>query len=186
VDAGNPLVRHVNWITLETDEERQRWLEQPPARYALLPGAQPGYVDGTGMLTYIPFNGAHPDARADSTSWSAVPARSRACSWARTTAAKPRRHPIDSAFTPLKRSGATSVAQTCLGFAGGSVNQKVRAFSGADCAHTLPPAARHRARHRRQADAGAGEFLRACAALEGAEQASRNKPCRSRSRCRAR
>lgn len=100
LDPARPLVRQVNWITLETDEERQRWMNSRRRDTRFYVAHNPGYVDGLGMLTYIPFNGS-------------ILARSmvrflvgRAGKITRLVlgkegGARPRRHPIDSAFQPL-------------------------------------------------------------------------------------
>ncbi|HZN48801.1 MAG TPA: hypothetical protein VFB71_14345 [Ramlibacter sp.] len=106
VDSANPLLRHVNWITLESTEERQRWLasRRPDTRFYL--AMNPGYVHGHGMLTYIPFNGtillqslvrflvgrAGKIIRLALGKQTVVPGQRR-------------RHPIDSAFQPLESAG---------------------------------------------------------------------------------
>lgn len=58
VDPGNPMVRRVNWITRETEAERQRWQasRRPNARFYMR--ANPGYVEGHGLVTLIPMDGA--------------------------------------------------------------------------------------------------------------------------------
>jgi hypothetical protein len=104
VDPANPLVRHVNWVTLETEEERSRWMASKRRDTRFYLDNNPGYVQGHGMLTYIPFNGS-------------ILLRSlvrfvvgRAGKIARLMMGKeapkgtPRRHPIDSAFQPLESS----------------------------------------------------------------------------------
>jgi hypothetical protein len=100
VDPANALVREVNWITLESDEDRQRWHGSTRRDTRFYLEHNPGYVDGHGMLTYIPFNGA-------------ILLRSlvrflvgRAGKITRLLlgkdgGARPKRHPIDSAFQPL-------------------------------------------------------------------------------------
>lgn len=101
VDGADPLVRHVNWITLESEEERQRWMNSRRRDTRFYLEHNPGYVNGTGMLTYIPFNGVillRAMLRF---------LRGRAGKIARLLLGKenkkaPRRHPIDSAFTPLE------------------------------------------------------------------------------------
>jgi hypothetical protein len=106
VDPANPLLRHVNWVTLESTEERQRWLasRRPDTRFYL--AMNPGYVHGHGMLTYIPFNGtillqslvrflvgrAGKIVRLALGKQTVVPGQRR-------------RHPIDSAFQPLESAG---------------------------------------------------------------------------------
>ena len=101
VDGADPLVRHVNWITLESEEERQRWMNSRRRDTRFYLEHNPGYVNGTGMLTYIPFNGVillRAMLRF---------LRGRTGKIARLLLGKenkkaPRRHPIDSAFTPLE------------------------------------------------------------------------------------
>jgi hypothetical protein len=100
VDPADPLVRRVDWITLETDEERQRWMASRRRDTRFYLDHNPGYVDGHGMLTYIPFNGS-------------ILLRSlvrflvgRGRKIVRLMLGKdapgqPRRHPIDSAFQSL-------------------------------------------------------------------------------------
>ena len=57
VDPANPLVRKVDWITLESQEERQRWRNsrRPDTRFYV--EQNPGYARGHGLSTYIPVNG---------------------------------------------------------------------------------------------------------------------------------
>lgn len=105
VDPANALVRQVNWITLESDEERSRWMASRRRDTRFYLDHNPGYVQGHGMLTYIPFNGS-------------ILLRSlvrflvgRAGKIYRLARGKdrnstPRRHPIDSAFQPLDRRDA--------------------------------------------------------------------------------
>lgn len=105
VDPANPLVRHVNWVTLETEEERNRWLASKRRDTRFYLDNNPGYVQGHGMLTYIPFNGSillRSLVRF-------VAGRGRKITrlmLGKEAAAKgtPRRHPIDSAFQPLESS----------------------------------------------------------------------------------
>ena len=100
VDPANALVRHVNWITLETDEERQRWLNsrRRDTRFYLF--HNPGYVDGKGMLTYIPFNGAIL-LRSLVRFLVGRAGKITRLMLGKESAGTPRRHPIDSAFAPL-------------------------------------------------------------------------------------
>ena len=104
VDPADPLVRHVNWVTLESEEDRKRWMASKRRDTRFYLDHNPGYVEGHGMLTYIPFNGA-------------ILLRSlvrflvgRAGKITRLLLGKdggpkaPRRHPIDSAFQPLESS----------------------------------------------------------------------------------
>ena len=58
VDPGNPLLRHVNWITMETEEDRQRWRASQRQDTRFYIDNNPGYPEGHGMLTFIPINGA--------------------------------------------------------------------------------------------------------------------------------
>lgn len=58
VDPANPLVRHVHWVTLETEEDRNRWRSSRRQDTRFYLDNNPGYTEGHGMLTYIPFNGA--------------------------------------------------------------------------------------------------------------------------------
>ncbi|WP_257459150.1 cyclic nucleotide-binding domain-containing protein [Archangium lipolyticum] len=55
VDPANPLVREVGWRTRETEMEREYWLhcDKPPARYFV--EANPGYVEGHGLVTVVPI-----------------------------------------------------------------------------------------------------------------------------------
>jgi hypothetical protein len=57
VKPTNPLVRQVDWVTVETDEESRRWRrsKRPDTRFYM--EANPGYLYGHGLLTYIPVNG---------------------------------------------------------------------------------------------------------------------------------
>lgn len=54
VDAARPLVRKVGWKTRETEAEREYWqhCDKPAARYFI--EANPGYVDGNGLVTVVP------------------------------------------------------------------------------------------------------------------------------------
>lgn len=56
VDA-DPMVRRIQWITRETREERRRWQfsRRPTTRLYLR--ANPGYVEGNGLVTLIPMDG---------------------------------------------------------------------------------------------------------------------------------
>lgn len=104
VDPANPLVREVNWITLESEEDRKRWNASKRRDTRFYLDNNPGYVQGHGMLTYIPFNGSmllRSLARF-------LLGRGRKIArlmMGRDAGAKaPRRHPIDSAFQPLESS----------------------------------------------------------------------------------
>jgi hypothetical protein len=101
VDPTNPLVRQVNWITLETDEERQRWNNSSRRDTRFYLEHNPEYVNGTGMLTYIPFNGSIL-MRALVSFLVGRAGKITRLMLGKEAAGKPRRHPIDSAFTPLE------------------------------------------------------------------------------------
>lgn len=58
VDPARPLVRRVDWVTLESAEEQQRWLRSKRRDTRFYIANNPGYAEGHGLLTYIPFNGA--------------------------------------------------------------------------------------------------------------------------------
>ncbi|HEX7891323.1 MAG TPA: hypothetical protein VF522_18360 [Ramlibacter sp.] len=53
----NPLIRRVDWITLESAEERARWTtsRRPDTRFYV--DRNPGFAQGHGLATYIPVNG---------------------------------------------------------------------------------------------------------------------------------
>lgn len=55
VDPQRPLVRHVGWITRDTEAERRYWqtCDFPVARFYL--EQNPGYVEGHGLLTLVPL-----------------------------------------------------------------------------------------------------------------------------------
>lgn len=57
VDPANPLVRRVDWVTMESEEDRQRWRSSRRADTRFYIANNPGYTQGHGMLTYIPING---------------------------------------------------------------------------------------------------------------------------------
>lgn len=102
VDPARPLVRRVNWLTLESSEERTGWRvsRRQDTRFYL--DNNPGYVRGHGMLTYIPFDGAillrslvrFLVGRAGRILRLLLRRESRP----RT----PRRHPVDSALQPFE------------------------------------------------------------------------------------
>jgi hypothetical protein len=58
VDAARPLVRKVGWKTRETEAEREYWqhCDKPAARFFI--EANPGYVDGNGLVTVVPATAA--------------------------------------------------------------------------------------------------------------------------------
>ena len=57
VDPTNPLVRQVDWVTMESEEDRLRWRNSKRADTRFYIQSNPGYPQGHGMLTYIPING---------------------------------------------------------------------------------------------------------------------------------
>lgn len=57
VDPANALVRRVDWVTVESEEDRQRWRSSRRADTRFYMAANPGYTQGHGLLTYIPING---------------------------------------------------------------------------------------------------------------------------------
>ncbi len=58
VDAARPLVRKVGWKTRETEAEREYWqhCDKPAARFFI--EANPGYVEGHGLVTVVPVTAA--------------------------------------------------------------------------------------------------------------------------------
>ncbi len=54
VDAAHPLLRHVGWRTRESEVEQDYWrqCDKPAARFFV--EANPGYVDGHGLVTLVP------------------------------------------------------------------------------------------------------------------------------------
>ncbi|QSQ21287.1 cyclic nucleotide-binding domain-containing protein [Pyxidicoccus parkwayensis] len=54
VDAANPLLRQVGWRTRESEVEQDYWrqCDKPSARFFM--EANPGYVDGHGLVTLVP------------------------------------------------------------------------------------------------------------------------------------
>jgi hypothetical protein len=58
IDPANPLLRKVDWVTLETTEESQRWRNSKRRDTRFYIEKNPGYAEGHGLMTYIPFNGA--------------------------------------------------------------------------------------------------------------------------------
>jgi hypothetical protein len=53
VSAGNPLTRHVHWITRDSEVERHYWrqCDKPAARFFI--EANPGYGEGDGLVTLV-------------------------------------------------------------------------------------------------------------------------------------
>lgn len=58
VDPANPMVREVKWITRETEQDRERWRASRRATARFYLRANPGYVEGHGLVTLIPVDGA--------------------------------------------------------------------------------------------------------------------------------
>jgi hypothetical protein len=58
VDEARPLVRKVGWKTRETEAEREYWqhCDKPAARFFI--EANPGYVEGHGLVTVVPATAA--------------------------------------------------------------------------------------------------------------------------------
>lgn len=58
VDEARPLVRKVGWRTRETEAEREYWqhCDKPSARFFI--EANPGYVEGHGLVTVVPVTAA--------------------------------------------------------------------------------------------------------------------------------
>ena len=102
VDAANPLLRRVNWITLETHEERARWMASKRQDTRFYLDSNPGYVQGNGMLTYIPFNGAILLLSLVRFLVGRAGKIARLMMGKENSFGKPRRHPIDSAFQSLE------------------------------------------------------------------------------------
>ena len=59
VDPLNPLVVHVGWRTLDSKIERIYWrrCENSDARFFIQ--QNPGYSEGHGLLTMVPFSCTH-------------------------------------------------------------------------------------------------------------------------------
>jgi hypothetical protein len=57
VNEENPLLRRVNWVTLETESDRQRWQTSKRADTRFYIANNPGYPQGTGLVTLIPVTG---------------------------------------------------------------------------------------------------------------------------------
>lgn len=104
VDPADPLVRRVNWVTLESEEDRKRWMASKRRDTRFYLDHNPGYVDGNGMLTYIPFNGAILLRSLVRFLVGRAGKITRLLLGKDTGGKAPRRHPIDSAFQPLESS----------------------------------------------------------------------------------
>lgn len=100
VDPSDPLVRRVDWITLESEEERQRWMASRRRDTRFYLDHNPGYVEGHGMLTYIPFNGSIL-LRSLVRFLVGRGRRIVRLMLGKDGPGQPRRHPIDSAFQSL-------------------------------------------------------------------------------------
>jgi hypothetical protein len=55
VHEDNPLVRQVNWVTIESDEERARWQNSSRADTRFYIAQNPGYGEGHGLVTLLPL-----------------------------------------------------------------------------------------------------------------------------------
>ena len=55
VHPGNPLVRRVNWVTIESEEERARWQNSPRTDTRFYIAQNPGYGEGHGLVTLLPL-----------------------------------------------------------------------------------------------------------------------------------
>jgi len=104
VDPANPLVREVNWVTLESEEDRKRWMNSRRRDTRFYLDHNPGYVRGHGMLTYIPFNGVILLRSLVRFLVGRAGKITRLLLGQETDPRQPRRHPIDSAFQPLESS----------------------------------------------------------------------------------
>jgi CRP-like cAMP-binding protein len=59
VDPANPLVRQVGWKTRETEAEREYWQHCDKAAARFFVEANPGYVEGHGLVTVVPATAAN-------------------------------------------------------------------------------------------------------------------------------
>jgi hypothetical protein len=57
VDPANAMVRRVDWITRETEQERERWRASRRVNARFYMRSNPGYVEGHGLVTLIPMDG---------------------------------------------------------------------------------------------------------------------------------
>jgi hypothetical protein len=57
VDPINPLLRRVDWVTLESEEDHLRWSNSKRRDTRFYMKANPFYTQGTGLMTYIPVTG---------------------------------------------------------------------------------------------------------------------------------
>jgi GNAT superfamily N-acetyltransferase len=102
VDPANPLVRHVNWVTLESEEDRTRWHNSKRQDTRFYLDNNPGYTQGHGMLTYIPFNGSILLRSLVRFLVGRAGKITRLLLGREGKGAPRRRHPIESAFQPLE------------------------------------------------------------------------------------
>lgn len=58
VDDNNPLLRKVDWVTLETESDRLRWQNSARSDTQFYVKNNPGYPEGTGLVTLIPVTGS--------------------------------------------------------------------------------------------------------------------------------
>lgn len=56
VEAADPLLRQVDWITIETEEERRRWAASRRRDTRFYIERNPRYAEGHGLLTLIPLS----------------------------------------------------------------------------------------------------------------------------------
>lgn len=57
VDDRHPLLRRVDWVTMETEEDRERWRASTRRDTRFYLDSNPGYAVGHGLLTYLPIGG---------------------------------------------------------------------------------------------------------------------------------
>ena len=55
VHPDNPLVRQVNWVTIESDEESARWQNSQRTDTRFYITQNPGYGEGHGLVTLLPL-----------------------------------------------------------------------------------------------------------------------------------
>lgn len=55
VHGDNPLVRQVNWVTIESDEERARWQNSERIDTRFYIAQNPGYGEGHGLVSLLPL-----------------------------------------------------------------------------------------------------------------------------------
>lgn len=59
VPGQTPMVRHVGWVTRESDRDRDYWRNHPNPSVKFYIQENPGYVSGTGLLTLVPLTFAN-------------------------------------------------------------------------------------------------------------------------------